>query len=176
MNFSRSESKLIKADKLPPRRKQMPSVFWVTLKGVTKVLFKELGVFRGLWVLLRVAFWDIVFNRPEWHAEYFEFKDAGEERHFKKVFDEIIVLLLIFNYLKEKYGEDRADEITSRMAIPTALPYLLKTFHHIENLTDIDQLRQLFADYIGEDSGFEWTEEVSEDKKKYVTILQNVRM
>lgn len=165
MTYSNSGSKFNKVSKLTPQRKQMPSVFnWIAIKTVAKVLFKETGFWTGMWIFLRTSFWDFIFNRPKWHPEYFELKDAKDEKHFKKIFKELLMVILIFDYLKKKYNEERANEITAQMAIPAGLPYLSGTFKSIKNLKDIDQVRQQMTDYLGDGRGFEWTEEVSEDK------------
>ena len=76
----------------------------------------------------------------------------------------MVPLITIFEHLKKKYGQSRADEIVAKMAVPIALPFLSRTIHHIDGLEDIDQFRQMICDYLGSGAGFEWEEKVSEDK------------
>lgn len=143
----------------------MPSVINLAIvRALVRCLWRDVGFFRGSWILMRSVTWDYVFYRPVWRPEHFELSGPEEERHFRKIFSQITPLIVIFENLKRRYGEDRADEITARMAIPIALPYLLATFRPGTRIESIDDIRQLTADYMGDGTGFEWTEEVSEDR------------
>ncbi|MFX1251681.1 MAG: L-2-amino-thiazoline-4-carboxylic acid hydrolase [Promethearchaeota archaeon] len=155
--------RFIEVERLVPRKRDMPSTLnYSSIKAVFKVLSKEIGRIRGLYLLSKAGL-TLVINGPRWNPEFFELKDEEEAKHFERIFNEMRPLIFIFEYLKKMYDEARADEITAKMAVPIALPYLIKSFHRIENPNHINQVRQLSADYLGDGKGFEWTEKVSED-------------
>jgi hypothetical protein len=162
---ARSERRrLVKVDKIVSTRKQPSAVSLSSLLAVARVLRRETGMFTGWRILIKSILWDSLFNRPQWHPELFDFKDEREERSCKGIFEkQLMYTVLIFENLKKRYGEFIADKITSEMAIPTNLPFLLRSFRPGESITHIDQFRQVMADFIGDEEAIEYTEEVTED-------------
>lgn len=153
------------AQKLDPETSSMPHLFQPDIfKGLYHVLSEEIGKRKAKTMMMESFMWDLVFDKPEWHPEQFDIKNEEDEEHYKKIFKDLVPFISMFNRLKNEYGEERAQEITAKLAVPSAVPYLAKTFHPIENLTDIDQFRQMLTNYLGDGEGFEWTEEVSDDK------------
>lgn len=165
VTISKSGSKMVPAQKMTLSRAKMPSVVNLAVsQALARALWRETGFLYGTWVLLRSVTWYLAFNRPPWQPDRFDFSGPQEEEHFKKIFAQIRPLIIIFNNLERRFGEARADEITAKMAIPVALPYLLATFKPGTRIRNIDEIRQLAADYLGDGAGFEWTEAVSQDR------------
>lgn len=173
------------ADKLQSDVEKMPSVFSMdVIKGMYDVLAEEVGK-KPARRALEKMFWDTAFNRPDWHPERFDTPTDDLARHYEKVFKELIPFIAMFEELKATYGEERAQAITAKVAVPASVPYLAKVFTSIPDFTDIDQFRQLLADYLGDGEGFEWTEEVSDDHMEvkyrftrcvYIEILRGYGM
>jgi len=163
-SLSRSGSPMVPAGKLTPGRLEMPPVINLAIaRVVMRTVWREVGFLAGSWILLRSVTWDMLLHRPRLKPEQFEISGPEEERHFRKVLGEIAPLITIFDNLKRWYGEERADRITAKMAIPIALTYLVVTYRPGTRIETIDEMRQLNADYLGSGLGFEWTEHVSED-------------
>lgn len=149
------------------RQKMSPVVGVQTMVAILKVLIRETGLFRGVWIFMKSTLWDTVFHKPEWHPEYFTFKSAEEEAYFKEVFNQLSFMIIVFNELKRRYGPFLADEITAKMAIPAAIPYLRSTFTYLKDLADIEQILDQLADYlagaVGPHRGFEGDVYIAED-------------
>jgi len=151
--------------KLPSQVKNMPTTFQLDIiKGIYHVLAEEFGKKVAFILLLKAIFWDMLFNKPKWDPEIFTFKNKAEEKHYKNKFKELSIFIILFENIERKYGQEKAQETSAKIAVPASVPYLAKTFKSIPNLTDIDQFRQLMANYLGDGMGFAWTEKVSEDK------------
>ncbi len=180
--YSKSGSPYREVEKIRSEKKEMPSAIALkTITAIARVLFREVGFLKGLWLLARTGTWDAVFSKPMWHPEYFEFKDSAEEEHFRGIFRQLAPMIILYGNLKKAYGEYLAEEISSKMAIPVAVLYIHGSVGTTGKITDISQIRQLFANYLGDGSGFDWTEEVSEDRTEgryhftkcaYVMIMQ----
>lgn len=166
-NNLKSVTKFNPVEKLQPRTKKMPSALLVTLRGIKEVLVNETGVFKGHWMFFKSITWDNIFNRPEWHPEFFEFKNKKEEKEFKKVFKELVPIIIIYNSLKDNYNEFFADKVMVKMAIPISVPYQVPIFEQGSTIKKIDEIRQLVSDLMAESEAFEWSEEVSEDQQEY---------
>lgn len=161
--LSKTGKKFIVAEKLKTTKK-MPPIMPSMAMGMTRVLIKELGFFKAMFLLMGSFGWDFLFNKPKWHPEYFNFKNEDEEKIFKELFyKDCIYPLLIFQRLKRRFGEFLADEMMAKTSIPAGMSYLTKVFRPLVKVTHIDEIRQQMADYIGEGKSVEWTEEVSED-------------
>ena len=155
------------ANKLESGVEKMPSVFQTDIiKGMYHVLSEEIGKPEARHTLERSFFWDYLFHRPEWHPEWFDLPDEKIADHYHKIFKELAPFISSFRSLKDEHGEARAQEICAKLAVPSSVPYLAKVFHRNDNITDIEDLRQELADYLGDGEGFEWTEEVSDDKSE----------
>jgi hypothetical protein len=127
------------------------------------VISDETGKKKARRVLERSFFWDYFFNRPEWHPEWFDLPDDKLAKHYHDIFKQLVPFITIFENLKEEHGKERAQLITAKLAVPSSVPYLAKVFNHIDDFSDVNQFRQLLANYLGDGEGFEWTEEVSDD-------------
>ncbi len=163
---SESVITFVTVDKLPSQRKKMPSVLWPSIRAMQKVLIDEVGFFKGTSIFLKAITWGNLFNKPQWHPEYFEFKSREEENHFKGVFKEMTPMIIVFRTLKKNYGESFASDVTGKMGIPISVPYQLEIFKPGTRIAKIDEIRQLVSDLLGDGKGHEWTEEVSEDQQQ----------
>lgn len=153
------------APKLPSQVGKMKTTFqFDIIKGIYHVLAEEVDKKTAFIMILKTVFWNIIFNKPNWEPGKFTFKDKIEEKHYKSKFKELSFFIILFENLKIKYGQEKAQEVTSKIAVPASVPYLAKTFKSIPDITDIDQLRQLMSNYLGDGMGFTWTEKVSDDK------------
>lgn len=165
--YSKTGSRLIPAQPLKPRKKKMASALcFNTVKGLIKTLIKEMGILKGLSLLLKVLLWDLMFNKPRWHAEKFSFTSEKEAMRYKAVFDELVIMIILYNNLNRKYGEEFADKLTAKLGVPCTLPYAVKFFPKLEKVSDIDEVRQLISDFHGEGSGYVLSEMVAEDKSE----------
>ena len=160
------EITFVTVEKLPPQRTKMPSVLWPTIRAMQKVLISEVGFFKGSSIFLKAITWGNLFNKPQWHPEYFEFKNREEEDHFKGVFKELTPIIIVFFTLKKEYGESFASDVTGKMGIPISVPYQLEIFKPGIRIKKIDDIRQLISDLLGDGKGHEWTEAVSEDQQQ----------
>jgi len=52
------------------------------------------------------------------------------------------------------------------MGIPISVTYQLKIFKPGTKIEKIDEIRQLVSDLLGDGKGYEWTEQVSEDRQQ----------
>jgi hypothetical protein len=107
-------------------------------------------------------------DKPAWHPERFNLKSEAEAQFFEKIFREFLMLITLFNKLKRLYGEEVADRVTGKMAIPMAVPYLRQAFHPVDNLDTIlpvlQQLSNYLKAYIGENRAFEGHAFISDDR------------
>ena len=164
-NHLRPEENFLKVEKLSPSRKAMTkATHWPSLKVLIGTILKEVGPIKGAWLLFRTIVWDTKFNKPQWQPDYFNFKDEADEKAFRETFDEVVVLIILFNNLKKKYGEFLADEITAKIAIPFALPHIFTVLKPGTRVKNVHEVRQLMTDFLGHQNRFDWTEEVSEDQ------------
>lgn len=165
MDYSKSGSVMREVEMPPSRRDKMePVAGWSSMKALARGLFRGTGFLEGLGLLLRSNTLDMARNKPEWHPEYFEFKDGEEEEAFKKSFDELTPMIILYNNLRERYGEYLADEISAHMAIPGLLAYYLRAIPIPEERGDIDRMRQMLSDFIANDRGYELKQWLSEDR------------
>lgn len=166
MDSAKSGSNLQEVEMLAPQKEEVgPAVTWPSVKASTKALCRGTGILTGLGLLLRSNTLDMISNRPDWHPEHFELGDKEEEEIYKKFFEYLMPMIILYNNLKRQYGEYLADEITANMAIPTTLAvYPLDYIPEV--ITDIDQIRQAAADAFGNKT-YEFKEWVSEDKTEY---------
>jgi hypothetical protein len=173
------------ADKLESNVDKMPSVFSTdVIKGMHDVLVEQLGKKPARKAMERM-FWDSTFNRPDWHPERFNITNDELGKHYHDIFKELIPFITMYERFKKEYGDERAQIITAQLAVPASVPYLAKVFKSIDDFTDIDQFRQLLANYLGDGEGFDWTEKVSEDHMEvkyrftrcvYIEILRGYGM
>lgn len=85
---------------------------------------------------------------------------------YKKTFDDLVPFITLSNRLKKEYGEEKAQLIMAKLSVPASVPFLAKVFRPDPKITDIDSFRQKLSDYLGSGQGFDWKEEVSEDKQE----------
>jgi L-2-amino-thiazoline-4-carboxylic acid hydrolase len=167
MECAKSGSKLEEVEMLTPRGEELvPSLTLPVVKALAKSLFRDIGIQKGLGLMLRSNTWDMIANKPKWHPEYFEFGDEEEEEVYRKYFNLLVSTIIFYNNLKRKYGEYLADEITANMAIPAQLALYPQFEWMPEDKTDIDQWRQVTANAYG-NRAYECTQWVSEDKTEY---------
>jgi L-2-amino-thiazoline-4-carboxylic acid hydrolase len=164
------EGNFLKVEKLPPRRTAMTQAsHWPSLKVLIGIILKEVGPLKGAGLLLRT-----------WRPGFFDFKDRADEKAFQETFEELALLIVLFNNLKKRYGEFLADEITAKIAIPFALPHIFTVLKPGTRVKNVHEIRQLLSDFLGDQNRFEWTEEISEDRSvlrfhftkcTYITVL-----
>ncbi len=166
MDSARSGCKMKEVEMLTPSRDLTLSTSWPVLKALTRSLFREIGILRGSEVLLRSNTVGMLFDKPKWHPEHFEFSNRREESAFKELFDILAPTIVLYNDLKKHFGGYLADEITANMAFPLQLA-LYPQFGWIpDDPADIDQWRQCTADAWGS-GAWEFKEWVSEDDTEY---------
>ena len=173
---------LYDATKLIPQTKKTPKVHQIDIiKGVYHVLSEDLGKPTAIKLILKIFLWDMMLNRPHWEPNRFTFKDESEEIDYKKKYEELIFVIILFEKLKVKYGREKAIELTAKCAVPPSVINLDASFKSIPDMADIDQFRQQMADFLGDGNGSDWTEKVSSDKTEvhykftqcaYVEILR----
>jgi len=171
----------------PTNRDEMPPLlmYWASLKAMYGGLRTNFNPFTSMKLLVTAALSLPPADKPKWHPEYFDLKSAAEARFFQEIFREFLMLITLFNKLKRLYGEETADRVTGRMAIPMSVPYLRQAFHPVERLDDIRPVLQQFSNYlkayIGKDKAFEGQAFISEDgtelrlfvtKCAYVQVLR----
>ena len=138
---------------MPSRVPHMPSV--LTASGVQMVarhLVRELGLPSAIGVLFRSMVWDYLFHRPTWDVSRFRLDTPADEQRYREVFGQLVPVMLIMGALERRVGHARADEIMAGMAISSSLPYLMRVFRSGLTIRNIDDVRQLMADYLGDGS------------------------
>lgn len=158
--------KMKKVKKIKPETKEMPSVSQLNiLFSLESVLAKELGHKLAIIILIKSFFWDIIFNRPKWNPELFNLPNEEIKKAYYKKFKDLLPFIMLFNRLKKRYKDEKAQMITAKVAVPASVPYLAKTFKPNPNIKNINEFRQTMRNYLGKGTAFEWEVKVSEDEK-----------
>jgi hypothetical protein len=167
MDYAKSGSRLEEVEMLTPQgEERMLSLTVPVVKALTKSLFRQTGALRGMGLLAKTNTWDMIANKPRWHPEYFEFADEEEEEVYKKYFKFLAPIIILYNNLKQHYGEFLADEMTANMAIPMQLALYPQFGWLPEDRTSIDQWRQVTANAFG-NKAYECTLWVAEDNTEF---------
>lgn len=113
-------------------------------------LQNQLGKSRGFWIFFRASTIGFIFNKPKWHPEYFNLTSKKQEELYKTVFKKATFFFILFDILKVKYGEVKADETIAKVINPATLSYMKKVYKPVENCRGIGSWWEQSVDYIGD--------------------------
>jgi hypothetical protein len=180
--YSRSGSRMVKVKNIYSKNEKMPTLLYLNSIGTLfKQLSKHVGFFRGPYFLIKAATFGNMFHRPKWDPRLFQYKNKKEKKHFKEKFQEMVIIIILYNYLKKKYGKKKADEITVNLAFPYSLPILNNRLRSYRNIKTTDEILDLLGGFLGDGLGFEYDVYVAEDDSEgafrfkkcvYVMILK----
>lgn len=141
--------KFKKATPLNSLRK-MPPMSGDTIKVMMKFMGKEVGLINTLILLFKSWVIDLIFSPPRWNEKLFIFDNEKQKKLYRNKFkSDGLYLIPVFNNLKKKFGEVKANEIMARVTIIASIPFLSKVFQPIPDIKHIDEFRQQMSDYLG---------------------------
>jgi hypothetical protein len=153
------------------------------LRSVKREFTDKLGVKKGKQLFYKAILWDLIFKKPRWAPEKFNFSSKRQEMFYRKKFQENLPVVVLFNALKRVIGEKEADKIMANTMVPVALNMMKTKYHPVENIDSVEvwftQARSYLGEEVEKDKGFDGTVYLAEDKselKLHVTRCINIEV
>lgn len=146
-NWMKKEFKEIRS----PRVKKTGSfIMPEVVKLFYKSLKEQLGGSKAFRLFLRASTVGHIFDKPAWHPEYFSLTNERQEELYKSIFKKTTFFIILFNILRKKHGDEKADKIIADAINPCTLAYMKKVYKPVENCTSIRPWWEQSVDYIAD--------------------------
>lgn len=124
----------------------MPKVLKLFYQSLERVLGKQ----ETFLLCLKAMSIGYTFYKPEWRPDQFELASPLQEKMYQKIFDKALFYFILFNILKEKYGDEKADKIIADTINPCTLEYMKQVYQPVDDCVGIEAWWQQSVDYIAD--------------------------
>ncbi len=140
------------------------------MKVVYKGLKDEFGTLTAISLISKSFLVDMLFNKPEWHPEWFDINNEAQAKFFKAKFNENIPLITLFENIKKRRSTKKADVIIAKLCPAFVLPSMSKSFKPVKTFSKVQDWIHQAVWYLDEalepDKGFEGDVYISKDNKE----------
>lgn len=141
---------------------------------ITLQLFKsikrKLGAVKGSYIFFKSLFWDMLFNRPQWRPEKFNFRSPMQEKFYRAKFKEYLSFVVLFNNIKKELSVEEADRFMAEQMLPIILAMMKSRFSPVAEIDSVEVWLKQARDYLGteieKDKGFEGEIYLARDKSE----------